>query len=157
MKSPESPGGLAHPQKTYLTAQVGSVQNDIQDREPNTEYFNLHEGEDLNTNVMEVFNISEGAPSEDSHKSNDWYEDEDEHDYGEEEAYFNSHAHKEISDLHIASLNCKGMMENTKREQLIQIMEREYIDIMWLQETWINSSSEEMKDKYLFLFFDGGK
>ena len=104
---------------------------------------------------MEVFNISEDAPSEDSNKSNDWYEDEDEHDYDEEEAYFNSHAHKETSDLHIASLNCKGMMENTKREQLIQIMEREEIDIMCLQETWINSSSEEMKDKYLFLFSTG--
>ena len=46
-------------------------------------------------------------------------------------------------------------MENTKREQLIQIMEREEIDIMCLQETWINSSSEELKDKYLFLFSTG--
>ena len=124
MKSPKSPGGLAHPQETYPTAQVGSVLHNSHDREPThkTEYFNIPKGEDQSTNVMEVFDLSEAALSDKSSKGNDWYDEEDEHDYNEEETYLNFHAHHVPNDLHIASLNCKGMMENTKREHLIQIM-----------------------------------
>ena len=56
----------------------------------------------------------------------------------------------------IATLNCRGLNEAGKREQIMEIMHQHKIDLLALQETKINHSSEELKvfrnQKYLFRF-----
>jgi len=44
------------------------------------------------------------------------------------------------------------MIESTKRELLIKIMQEQHIDILCLQETHINTNCKEEKDGFLFLF-----
>ena len=56
----------------------------------------------------------------------------------------------------IATLNCRGLNEAGKREQIMEIMHQHKIDLIALQETKINHSIEELKvfrnQKYLFRF-----
>ena len=58
----------------------------------------------------------------------------------------------------IATLNCRGLAEAGKRDQIIKIMKTHQIDLLALQETKVNYSSEEIKqlpgctDKFLFRF-----
>ena len=60
--------------------------------------------------------------------------------------------------LVVATLNCRGLMEAGKREQLMYIMHKHKIDLVALQETKVSSNSEEIKtlpgtnDKYIFRF-----
>ena len=55
----------------------------------------------------------------------------------------------------IATLNCRGMLEQTKREVYITIMEELRIDILCLQETHINTNHKEETDGHLFIFSKG--
>ena len=43
-------------------------------------------------------------------------------------------------------------LEKTKREQLVEIMWNQKIDILFLQETWINTANPETCGGYMFLF-----
>ena len=60
--------------------------------------------------------------------------------------------------LVVATLNCRGLMEAGKREQLMYIMQKHKIDLVALQETKVSNKSEEIKtlpgtnDKYIFRF-----
>ena len=47
--------------------------------------------------------------------------------------------------ISMATLNCRGLMEISKYEELMQIMQIHHIDILALQETKVSSSSEEQK------------
>lgn len=104
---------------------------------------------------MEVFELSDKTPSDISGKEDNWYEEVDEQYYTERELQFEFHGHSNHQSLHVAGLNCKGMLGDITREQLINIMEREEIDIMCLPETWNNSRIEELNDKCLFPFSTG--
>ena len=44
--------------------------------------------------------------------------------------------------LKLASWNVRGLQEKTKRQVLAQIMKDKQIDVMSLQETWVNINSE---------------
>jgi hypothetical protein len=63
----------------------------------------------------------------------------------------------------LATLNCRGLNEQAKREQIIEIMHKHDIDILALQETKNNNCSEENKaregtgEKYRFYFSAGEK
>ncbi len=52
----------------------------------------------------------------------------------------------------IASLNVKGLKESSKREQIMQHMEKHNISILCLQETRIPHSCVEDKQGYTFIF-----
>ena len=47
--------------------------------------------------------------------------------------------------ISLATLNCRGPLEASKREQIVQIMHVHQIDLLALQETKVNSSSEEQR------------
>lgn len=57
--------------------------------------------------------------------------------------------------LKLASWDVRGLQENTKRQVLAQIMKYKQIDIMSLQETWVNTNLEEVVDGYHFIFSSG--
>ena len=50
--------------------------------------------------------------------------------------------------LKIASLNCKGKLEQTKRERVALAMSKNKIDILCLQETHVKTHSKEIVDGY---------
>ena len=52
----------------------------------------------------------------------------------------------------IATLNCRGLAELSKRQQLIHAMKKLHIDILALQETKIKTDSTETHDGYAFFF-----
>ena len=54
--------------------------------------------------------------------------------------------------LKLASWNIRGLQEKIKRQVLVQIMKDKKIDVMSLQETWVNTNSEEVVDGYHFIF-----
>ncbi len=54
--------------------------------------------------------------------------------------------------LNIATLNCRGLNVQSKREQIMQLMRRLGIDVLCLQETHVNANSEEQHDEYTFIF-----
>ena len=85
MTGPKSHEGLAHPRESYSTAQVGSVQPDNHDRKPtqHTRHFQFEQSDDQDTHIMEVFDMQDNIESEASNDTDDWYEDEDEHYFGE--------------------------------------------------------------------------
>ena len=69
----------------------------------------------------------------------------------------NSHlpyAHK----LRMGTLNCRALNEQSKREQIMEIMRQLKIDVLALQETKVNLCSEECRvregsnDRYRFFF-----
>ena len=52
----------------------------------------------------------------------------------------------------IGSLNCHGLIEKTKREHITYVMHKHNVDILCLQETHINTNSQETHKGYHFYF-----
>ena len=63
----------------------------------------------------------------------------------EPEARSSNNTIKYADKLSVATLNCRGLLEASKREQIVQIMHVHQIDLLALQETKVNSSSEEQR------------
>ena len=57
--------------------------------------------------------------------------------------------------IRIASWNIRGIQEKTKRQLLVHIMKDKKIDVLLLQETWVNTNSEEVVEGYHFIFSSG--
>ena len=54
--------------------------------------------------------------------------------------------------LNIATWNIRGIAEKAKRQVIVQIMNKKKIDTLCLQETWMNTNSQEQVDGYNFVF-----
>ena len=54
--------------------------------------------------------------------------------------------------LKIATLNCKGANHISAREKIAHMMKTHKLDILFLQETHINTNTEEHHDQYCFVF-----
>ena len=64
--------------------------------------------------------------------------------------------HKQyVQQLKIASLSCRGLSSLSKRERVIHLMEKHSLDILCLQETKINSNSQENHDSYTMYWSTG--
>jgi hypothetical protein len=65
--------------------------------------------------------------------------------------------------LRLATLNCRGINEQAKRENIIKLMQKQKIDILCLQETKVATSSIEIKrydwakEKYTIYFSSNAK
>ena len=62
-------------------------------------------------------------------------------------------SHKQY--FEIATLKCRGMLEQTKGELYISSIKELRIDILWLQETHINTKHMEDKYGHQFVFSTG--
>ena len=57
-----------------------------------------------------------------------------------------------VKALHIATFNCKGANHMSARAQIVNIMRTHKLDFLFLQETHINTNTEETHDQYHFCF-----
>ena len=54
--------------------------------------------------------------------------------------------------LKIRTLNCKGANHISAREKIVHMMKTHKLDVLFLQETHINTNTEELHDQYCFIF-----
>ena len=69
----------------------------------------------------------------------------------------NGHFHSDDNtgkkeNLKIASLNCKGANHISAREKVVHMMKTHKLDILFSQETHINTNTEEHHGQYCFVF-----
>lgn len=55
-------------------------------------------------------------------------------------------------ELRIATFNCKGANHISAREKIVRMMKTHKLDILFLQETHINTNTAEIHDQYCFVF-----
>ena len=55
-------------------------------------------------------------------------------------------------ELRIATFNCKGANHISAREKIVHMMKTHKLDILFLQETHINTNTAEIHDQYCFVF-----
>ena len=58
----------------------------------------------------------------------------------------------QIRKLSIESINCRGINHISALEKMVQMMRRHKLDILFLQETHINTNTQQTHDEYCFVF-----
>ena len=64
----------------------------------------------------------------------------------------NDVSQKLSGELKIATFNCKGANHISAREKIVHMMKTHKLDILFLQETHINTNTSEIHDEYCFCF-----
>ena len=59
---------------------------------------------------------------------------------------------RKIKQIQVGNMNCMGMNHISAREKIIHMMKTHKLDILFLQETHINTNTEEMHEDYHFVF-----